>query len=56
MKYAKYLLALTVCNVVLTGSAAARYAIGAQGTSGQRPPMAEEFFKNVQILKGIPVD
>ena len=30
--------------------------IGAQEPSGQRPPMAEEVFKNVQILKGIPVD
>ena len=30
--------------------------IGAQDTPGQRPPMAEEVFKNVQILKGIPVD
>src|SRR5712692_2126148 len=30
--------------------------LGAQDTGGQRPPMAEEVFKNVQILKGIPVD
>src|SRR6266700_900932 len=30
--------------------------IGAQDTPGQRPPMAEEVFKNVQVLKGIPVD
>lgn len=30
--------------------------IRAQDTPGQRPPMAEEVFKNVQILKGIPVD
>jgi photosynthetic reaction center cytochrome c subunit len=29
--------------------------VGAQ-EPGQRPPMAEEIFKNVQILKGIPVD
>jgi len=27
-----------------------------QAAQGQRPPMAEEVFKNVQILKGIPVD
>jgi photosynthetic reaction center cytochrome c subunit len=27
-----------------------------QGVQAQRPPMAEEVFKNVQILKGIPVD
>src|SRR5262249_30810602 len=45
MKYAKYLLAFTLCSLVLAGSA-----------SGQRPQMAEELFKNVQILKGIPVD
>src|SRR6059036_8868 len=30
--------------------------VGAQEPSGQRPPMAEEVFKNVQLLKGIPVD
>src|SRR6266704_2341093 len=30
--------------------------VGAQEPSGQRPPMSEEIFKNVQILKGIPVD
>ena len=28
----------------------------AQGPAGERAPMAEEVFKNVQILKGIPVD
>src|SRR5438046_9904858 len=30
--------------------------IGAQEPSGQRPLMAEEIFKNVQILKGSSVD
>src|SRR5438093_1150851 len=55
MKYPKYLLAFTVCNMVLAGSAATQYVIGSQDTSGLRPPMAEEVFKNVQILKGIPV-
>src|SRR6059036_3233606 len=30
--------------------------LDAQEPSGQRPPMAEEIFKNVQILKGISVD
>jgi hypothetical protein len=29
---------------------------GARGAQDARPPMAEEVFKNVQILKGIPVD
>jgi hypothetical protein len=28
----------------------------AQTTSPQKPPLAEEVFKNVQVLKGIPVD
>src|SRR6266700_1656426 len=27
-----------------------------QATAGQRPQMAEEIFKNVQVLKGIPVN
>lgn len=30
--------------------------VDGQATPAQRPPMAEEVFKNVQILKGIPVD
>src|SRR5437867_9863937 len=34
---------------------AARLASGQAGPA-QRPPMAEEVFKNVQVLKGIPVD
>lgn len=29
---------------------------GSQAPPAQRPPMAEEVFKNVQVLKGIPVD
>src|SRR6266536_2990791 len=29
---------------------------GAQAASPQRPQMSEEAFKNVQVLKGIPVD
>lgn len=39
---------LVVClfSVALTGSQA----------PGPRPPMAEEVFKNIQVLKGIPVD
>src|SRR5437867_11982203 len=31
-------------------------AVCPQPGQAQRPPMAEEVFKNVQILKGIPVD
>ena len=30
--------------------------VGGQAAQGVRPPMAEEVFKNVQVLKGIPVD
>jgi len=38
--------------VCLLGSALA----GGQGAPEPKPPMAEEVFKNVQVLKGIPVD
>src|SRR5215510_13291520 len=31
-------------------------ALGQAGQQQQRPPMAEDVFKNVQILRGIPVD
>lgn len=44
-------IAMAVAVVVWLGSA----AIVAQGTT-DRPQMAEEVFKNVQLLKGIPVD
>jgi photosynthetic reaction center cytochrome c subunit len=30
--------------------------VGGQASQSARPPMAEEVFKNVQVLKGIPVD
>jgi hypothetical protein len=48
-------------GIVLTGAAVAVSLLGsavALGQAGQmpRPQMAEEVFKNVQILKGIPVD
>jgi hypothetical protein len=29
---------------------------GGQTAPGQKPPMAEDVFKNIQVLKGIPVD
>jgi photosynthetic reaction center cytochrome c subunit len=38
-------------SVVLMG-----VALAAQQGSQNRPPMAEEVFKNIQVLKGIPVD
>jgi photosynthetic reaction center cytochrome c subunit len=41
----------TIPLVVLMG-----VALAAQQGSQNRPPMAEEVFKNIQVLKGIPVD
>jgi photosynthetic reaction center cytochrome c subunit len=35
---------------------AATSTIGAIGQTGQKPVLAEEVFKNVQVLKGMPVD
>jgi hypothetical protein len=40
-------LAICVSTVALSGS---------QVPAADRPPMAEEVFKNIQVLKGIPVD
>src|SRR6188472_358708 len=34
----------------------AGHFIGSQAAPRQKPQMAEEVFKNVQVLKGIPVD
>jgi hypothetical protein len=44
--------ALVVLNVCLLGAAAA----ARQGGGEPGPVMSENFFKNVQVLKGIPVD
>ena len=30
--------------------------VGAQAAPPQKPPMAEEVFKNIQVLKGVPAD
>src|SRR6266566_5619952 len=55
MKFgSRAILGVTAAALVVWLSSVA--VIGAQGTPGQRPPMAEEVFRNVQILKGIPVD
>jgi photosynthetic reaction center cytochrome c subunit len=47
-------------GIIVTGVAVAVFLLGSVLTLGQaqapRPQMAEEVFKNVQILKGIPVD
>ena len=44
--------------VCLMGAAAARGQAGpaAAAASGAKPLMSDQFFKNVQVLKGIPVD
>jgi outer membrane lipoprotein-sorting protein len=42
----------TVCGVCLLGSA----LIARQAAAPQTPPLAEQVFKNVQSLKGLPVD
>ena len=38
-----------------SGSADFAFA-GSQAQGGSRPQMSEEVFKNIQVLKGIPVD
>src|SRR5215468_9241440 len=48
-------------GIIVTGAAAAVFLLGSARVLGQagqapNPPMAEEVFKNVQVLKGIPVD
>ena len=48
-------------GIILTGAAAAACLLGsalmfAQAGQTPRPQMSEEVFKNVQVLKGIPVD
>src|SRR5215475_8049214 len=40
--------AVIMCLVVVSSASAQ--------CGGERPPMAEQVFKNVQVLKGIPVD
>jgi outer membrane lipoprotein-sorting protein len=45
---------LTVGSVVI--SLIGVVALKAQATEGQKPQMAQDVFKNVQVLKGIPVD
>jgi len=43
---AMMMIALLVCGVSISG----------QARPEQKPPMAEDVFKNIQVLKGIPVD
>jgi len=42
-------------SATVLGLMAAALVTGQTG-SGGKPPMAEKVFKNVQVLKGIPVD
>ena len=51
------------CRRMAPGAAAAvllcvlgAVPLGGQSAAGQNPPMAETVFKNIQVLKGIPVD
>jgi hypothetical protein len=47
----------SVVTAILSMSATDRFALAAvQPAGGQQPKMAEQTFKNVQVLKGIPVD
>jgi photosynthetic reaction center cytochrome c subunit len=46
-------ISLRVAAIAWAGSAA---ILAAQGAAGDRPQMAEEVFKNIQLLRGIPVD
>jgi photosynthetic reaction center cytochrome c subunit len=48
--------AMVIASVCLTGAILARGQSGAQGGAEQKPLMAEQVFKNVQLLKGVPVD
>jgi hypothetical protein len=46
----------TVVVIAAIAWTSAAVIAGQQGGGSERPPMAEEVFKNVQMLKGIPVD
>ena len=41
--------AITLCLICVA-------TVGGQTPSAPRVPMAEEVFKNIQVLKGIPID
>src|SRR5215471_9903501 len=52
LQFARMRRLVFTCAIVAFGGA---IVLAAQGTP-DRPPMAEEVFKNVQVLKGMPVD
>src|SRR5262245_61789622 len=45
-----------IAAISLLGAVLASGQAGQPQAQAQRPPMAEDVFKNVQLLKGIPVD
>src|SRR5260370_32921312 len=47
---------LAAAGMCLMLAGAARGQAAATAASGTKPVMAEQYFKNVQVLKGIPVD
>src|SRR6188474_2024738 len=48
--------ALVIMNVCLLGAAAIARQAPAPAPGPQGPLMSENYFKNIQVLKGIPVD
>src|SRR5580700_9716655 len=49
-------LATTVACLLIVASAAAQAAGASQANPAQKPVMAEDVLKNVQVLRGIPLD
>jgi hypothetical protein len=48
--------AVCLLGAALAGGQAGQAPAPAAAPAAQRPPMAEEAFKNIQVLRGIPVD
>jgi photosynthetic reaction center cytochrome c subunit len=49
-------LAMTIACLVWAALAGGQAAPGGQTAPAEKPPLAEEVFKNVQVLRGIPMD
>jgi hypothetical protein len=61
MKIASNPLLVRILGIVLASLCGASLAVGqvpagGQATPAEKPPMSEEFFKNIQVFRGIPVD
>jgi hypothetical protein len=61
MKIASNLILVRTLGILLVSLCAAALAVaqasaGGQAAPAEQPPMSEEFFKNIQVLRGIPVD